>query len=382
MDTNRVLNVRRLLNKSSLDACLITSVPMITYLTGFSNFSIEEREAFLLITKKNQYILTDGRYTTAVKNEVANFSLQEISSSNPLKVVLEKLIEKHKVKIIGIEEHNMHVNEFKMLKQFVKTTKDFPAVSLRTKKETTEIRLIEQACRLGDETFAFIIKNIKPGVTEKEIAYLLENFMRQNGSEPSFSSIVAFGENAAVPHHQTGSTKLGKNGLVLLDFGVKYHNYCSDMTRTIFLGKATAEQKKAYQTVYAAQQKSIEFLNSQLSPIKSGSRMATTIGTTLNSSQSKLIQTSDVDKAARDYIISQGYPSIPHSLGHGIGLEVHELPTLSPVSKQRLENDMVFSIEPGIYIPGKFGIRIEDLFVIENDKLRQLTHSPSHLIEL
>lgn len=368
MYTNRLTNIKKLLHTNSLDACLITSVPTIIYLTGFSNFSTEEREAFLLITKKNQYILTDGRYTTAVRKEVTTFSLKEISSRTPLKEVLGKLIKKHSVKTLGIEENDMHVNEFKNIRKLVRSTKNFPAASPRIKKEPAEVAMIEQACKLGDKTFTFICEQITSGMTEKEIAYLLENFMRQQGAEPSFTSIVAFDENAAVPHHQTSNTKLGKKGLVLLDFGVKYNNYCSDMTRTIFLGKARDEQKKVYQTVYQAQQKAITFLNLQL-PI-------------LNSSDYKTIQAADVDNAARGYIVSQGYPSIPHSLGHGIGLEVHELPSLSPISKHRFENGMVFSIEPGIYLPEKLGVRIEDLFVIENNKLRQLTHSSSNLIEL
>lgn len=150
---------------------------------------------------------------------------------------------------------------------------------------------------------------------------------------------------------------------VLLDFGIKVDNYCSDMTRTIFYGKASNKQKKIYQTVLEAQTKAADFLNQQIK------------------SKKKVIG-KEVDQVARDYIISQGFPAIPHGLGHGIGLEVHEAPRLSPKSDDEITEGMVFSIEPGIYIPGYGGVRIEDLYVVEKSGLRQLTGSSKDIIEL
>ncbi|MDP2585725.1 MAG: M24 family metallopeptidase, partial [Candidatus Levybacteria bacterium] len=178
---------------------------------------------------------------------------------------------------------------------------------------------------------------------------------------------VGFGKNSAVPHHQATNNKLTNNEIVLLDFGVKLDNYCSDMTRTVFFGKASAEFKKMYETVLKAQSKAIEFLNTKY--------------LIHNTSKQKIIA-SDIDNIARKHIISSGYKTIPHSLGHGIGLEVHEKPSLSPKSKDILKKGMVFSIEPGIYIPNFGGVRIEDLVVLEKGKLRLLTHSPKNFIEL
>lgn len=159
-----------------------------------------------------------------------------------------------------------------------------------------------------------------------------------------------------MPHHQTGNTKLNYGDIVLLDLGAKIENYCSDMTRTLFFGKPSRKQKEIYKTVLIAQQRAVDVINAT---IKNG----------------KQVKAAAVGEVARKYIISKGYPSIPHSLGHGIGLEVHEHPSLSPKSRDILKEGMVFSIEPGIYIEGFGGIRIEDLFVLEKSGLRQLTTS-------
>jgi len=347
--------------KQALDGTLISSVPDIIYLTGFSSFSLYEREAFLLVTKKNQYIFTDGRYTHAVKTQVDHFQLIEIGATTPFIKQLEKIIKEEAIEKLGTDNHNLTAFEFERIKKTVKETKHFSPSEIRICKTIDEITKIKQACALGDKAFSYILKKLKPSMTEKEIAFTLEHFMRKNGADPSFDTIVAFGENAAVPHHKISNRKLKTRDLILLDFGIKHENYCSDMTRTIFLGKPTPEQKKVYETVHEAQQKAIE---------------------TLKSSLAKPIQATLVDQAARDYIISQRYPSIPHSLGHGIGLEVHEDPTLGPNSEAFLQEGMVFSIEPGIYLPDNFGVRIEDLFAIQNNKLIQLTQSPSHLIEI
>ena len=362
----RISKIIALLNNQSLDAAIITSVSNITYLTDYSNFSNDEREAYLFITKSHQYILTDGRYTTEVKKHIKDFELIEISSTNLFKDALMGLLKKHSVESLGIEEEDITVSELKRIQSVISNVKNFPTHTLRLIKEASEINLMKKACQIGDKAFKYILTQIKPGITEKQIASKLANYIRENSAEISFSTIVAFGENAAVPHHQTGDERLSTNDLILLDFGVKYNDYCSDMTRTFFLGQPNAEQKKIYDAVLNSQMKSIEYINSHLSSVNNKT----------------YIQAADVDYAARNYISSLGYPSIPHSLGHGIGIEVHESPTLSPISKHILTEGMVFSIEPGIYLPGKFGIRIEDLFVIEKAGLRQLTNSSKELIQL
>lgn len=382
----RFKQINKLLAEHSIDALLISSIANIIYLTGYSNFSRDEREAFLLITSNGQFIFTDGRYTTAIKKQVKKFTLVEISSKHKFSDALKDILKKKKINVLGIEESDVKISEYKMIKQAAAKVKPLNIQNLRIRKSSEEIKLIKKTCTLSDNALAYILEQIKPGLTEKQIAFKLEFFIKENGGDLSFNPIIAFGANAAIPHHQTGNQKLKTKDLILLDFGVRFKNYCSDMTRTVFLGKATSEQKKVYQTVLSGQQKAIEYIQSfysssevERSETKSRSNSSRLANARSNN---KYLLASGVDKASRDFIISQGYPSIPHSLGHGIGIEVHELPTLSPVSKQTLTEGMVFSIEPGIYLPGKFGIRIEDLFVIENQRLRQLTRSPNNLIEL
>lgn len=236
---------------------------------------------------------------------------------------------------------------------------------MKSIKNPQEILLIEQACKLGDKTFDYILGKIKPGVTEKQIALGIMRFIRKNKAKLSFKPIVAFGKNSVAPHHRANDTKLKKGDIVLLDLGAKLNDYCSDMTRTVFMGKATSKQKKIYHTVLEAQQKAIEQLNNE----------------TMKQSL-KGIRASKIDSIARSYIISKGYPPMPHSLGHGVGKKVHEAPKLSPKSKKYLRENMVFSVEPGIYIAELGGIRIEDLVVLEKTGPRLLTNSPKHLIEL
>ncbi len=372
----RLQRVKNLLTEKNLylNGILISSTPTITYLTNYSGFSILEREAYLFITKSESYLLTDGRYTEAVRN-IPNFVLIEISPINSLQKMLIHLANKHNIKKLGIEENNLTVSEYKRLKKCFNDLNHFSIRDLRSIKDKGEIFSIEQACQLGDKTFDYILKKIKQGVTEKEIAFEIEFFIKKAGADISFKPIVAFGKNSAIPHHQTSDKQLAiRDKFVLLDFGAKIDNYCSDMTRTVFFGKANAEQKKMHQIVLDAQNQAIDYLYSSRERSESRSEFST--------SSNNKIHAKDVDKVARDYITSQGYPTIPHSLGHGIGLEVHESPSLSPKSKDILKPGMVFSIEPGIYIAGFGGVRIEDLVILEPSGPRLLTKSPKSFIEL
>ncbi|MDD5147598.1 MAG: Xaa-Pro peptidase family protein [Candidatus Daviesbacteria bacterium] len=367
----RIKKLRELLVKENLDAILISSVSNISYLTGYTNFSKEEREAYLIITKKEQFIVTDGRYSGVIKRQVPHFKLLELAGENSLKNIFAKFA---RLKVLGIEEDEITVSEHKMLKKHFKKMKHLDIKSHRSVKTDDEIKKIEQAAKLGDKAFKYILGKIRSGISEKDLAYELESFIKKNKADLSFPPIIAFGRNSAIPHHQTGETKLDKKEgqFILLDFGVKLENYCSDMTRTIFFGSPTDKQKKIYKVILEAQQKAVDYINSA---IKSG----------------KKVKADEVDRAARDYITSKGYPVIPHSLGHGVGLQVHEHPSLSSKSRDILKTGMVFSIEPGIYLPNfglpRFageagGVRIEDLFVPGKAGLKQLTNSPKSIISI
>lgn len=353
---SRLDKIKEILKKDDLDGVLISSVDNISYLTGYTNFSKEEREAYLVITSNHQFIITDGRYSEAISKEVLDFELIERSSTLPSKKIFKNLVKKFNLKKIGLEEHDLSHQEFMEISKIFTNNKHFKSHHLRSIKDSQEIELIKKACNIGDLAFRDIVKKVKPGISEKELALELELFIRKSGAEISFETIVAFGANSSVPHHHTGETKLEDNQFILLDFGVKVNGYCSDMTRTIFYGKPSDKQKKMHKVVLEAQQKAAALVKGN-------------------------ILASEVDKVARQYILDQGYPYIPHSLGHGIGYSVHEAPSLYPKSKDILEEGQVFSIEPGIYISHFGGVRIEDLYTIKNKKIIQLTKSPKDLVQ-
>lgn len=359
----RIDNIRKVLKSQKLDGLLISSTANIFYLTGYSNFSLEERECYLLITNKKQYLLTDGRYIEAVKRSIPHFEHIEITDKLSYEEVLKNFLKSHKINVLGIEEGDLRVSEYKKIKKIFKKIINVDLNNLRIIKEELEIESIKKACRLTDKGVEDILKKFKPKVSEKEIAWEFEKLIKENGGELSFDTIIAFGENSAIPHHQTSVRKLKKGDYVLIDCGSKVEGYCSDMTRTYVFGKPSDKQKYIHQTVLKSQQKAIDYINEQLENGKEVSGLK-------------------ADKVAREYIKTLGFEPYSHGLGHGTGVLIHEPPRLSPKSKDVLKEGMVFSIEPGIYIPGFGGVRIEDLFVIKNNKLVQLTNSPKELREI
>lgn len=368
----RTVKLQKTLIKQKLDALIVTSNASISYITGYHNFSMDEREAYLLITPDDALILTDRRYTSEVKNIVKHFKVIEINTQNTFPAAVAQFTNRHQLKNAGFEDYSLTAAEYLKLKGLFANFIPLDLGVIRTIKDTFEINYIKTACKIADSAFEYILENIKPGISERELANLLEMYIKQKGADLAFKPIIAFGKNAAIPHHQTNDHRLTTKDLALLDFGVKYENYCSDMTRTVFIGNATQEQKKVYKTVKHAQEIAIQQFNNIT--IKQYNNK------TINETQP--VKASDLDRTARDYIISQGYPSVPHSIGHGIGLQVHEPPALSPKSKHILEEGMVFSIEPGVYLTDYFGIRIEDLFVIDKRGLHQLTKSPKKITEI
>jgi len=344
-----------------LDAMLVSSVSNISYLSYYFGFSPLERDAYLLFTHDNRYIFTNPLYSHEVTSQSNDMHIIEHTKTNPFPKNLAKILSQEKLENIGFENDNITVLEY--LKMTSATPAHFIAVSLdqlRTSKTHDEISKIKQACEIGDKALATIKKQINPGITEKKLASFLELAIKKLGADLAFPTIIAFGKNSAIPHHHTDDTKLKTQDIILMDFGVRYESYCSDMSRTFFIGKPSKKQKDCYITVLKSQTESVASIKNRLS-------------------KKQTVDAEKVDRIAREYITQRDYPSIPHSVGHGIGIEVHEPPSLSPNSTDILSEGMVFSIEPGIYLPEEFGVRIEDLFTIENNKLIQLTQSPVSL---
>lgn len=362
---NRVEKLKQKVDWQKYDAILVSSNPTVIYLTGYSNFASDERDAYLLITKTNEYLITDGRFTEAVYRDVPHFQVLERSKNNPLTAILQKIKGEGDLKVIGIEESHLTVSEYKFFKKQLGKLINFDVTDLRMEKDTEEIENIKKAGDLADRAVEHIKGLINETTTEKELSLAFELFLKKEGVDISFPTIVAFSKNSSVAHHQTGNDVLNKKcgQFVLIDCGAKYKNYCSDMTRTFFFGQPNEQQLKIYNTVLNSQQKAVELLNKN---IKAGKKVT-----------GKML-----DKVAADYIISQGFEAYNHSLGHGTGLEVHEGPTISTRGKIPLTEGMVFSIEPGIYITGVGGVRIEDLYVIKKDGVEQLTNYSKELIIL
>jgi len=352
-------SIQKFLKGNGLDAMLISKTSDIAYLSLFHGFSSIERDAFMLATHKNTYLFTNPLYFREAKMSVKNLEVIEHKGENSFFKNLAEIVVNEKLENIGFENDNITVAEYLRLTTAITShlvAKDFSSV--RIQKSPEEVKQIKMACEIGDKTFIYIQSFLKPGITELGLAWEIEKFVRESGAELSFPTIVAFGANSAMPHHRPNSTKLKIRDTVLLDFGTTIDGYCSDMSRTLFIGEPTREQKSAYDAVLQAQQEAVRYLSDEL-------RLKNKDG----------IKASEVDKIAREYLIAKKYPSIPHSLGHGIGLEVHEAPRISPNSQDFLTEGMVFSIEPGVYLEGKFGVRIEDLYSIQDNKLIQLTHS-------
>ncbi len=356
---NRVKELQKKLRANKIDAILVSSAVNIHYLTGYSNFSTHEREAYLFVSQLNAVLFTDGRYIEAVEKTLpANAKV----TIKPIAKTLNQIVKKEKIKIIGFE-HNLTFAEYEKIKKEISIrfllvhnlVEDF-----RNIKNVEEIKSIKKATKLTDDCYSHILKNVRIRMTEKEVAWEIEMFIKKLGGTLAFDSIVAFGTNSSVPHHLTSDKKLSeKDEFILLDFGAKVDGYCADMTRTLLTKNASNKARKIYETVLGAQMAAVDYLNTNK---KMSGRMAWEV--------------------ADEYIVKKGFPKMPHGLGHGIGLEVHESPRLSKRAKDYIKNGMTFTIEPGIYIPGFGGVRIEDDYLWNGSNLEQLTKSPKDLIEI
>lgn len=340
---------------------LVSSNVNIRYLTGFNGFGDHEREGYVLLTKSSLYIFASPLTAEGAREKVKDSSIKviELTAKKRLIPTLQEIIVSEKLGVIGFEE-NLTYAEFKTFKKIkgikLKLAEDI-IEEVRIIKDPDELDFLKKACELTDQAFAHTLNKVKEGITEKELAWEIEKFISENGGELAFPTIVAFGSNSAIPHHFTANHKLKTNNIILLDFGAKINGYSADMSRTLFFGHANEKFKKMYETVFQATNLSLLTSNSVVTP-------------------------EQIDKAARNYILKQGFPNIPHSVGHGVGLQVHELPHISPGFKEIIESNTAFTIEPGIYLNGYGGVRIEETVYFDGKEIISLTKSTKNLIEL
>lgn len=357
----RLERIRKKLAQNHLDAFFISNQHNVTYVTGFAGLSPHEREGFLLVTGENAYLLTFPTYFGLYKHGGDGFTTLCITGEKRLSDHLNMIFAEEKIQKLGVEKENLTLSEYASLKSklavsFVETEQLIE--TFRIIKDDGEITAIRNAAEVTDDAFIVIQKEIKEGVSERALALSLEYFIKKNAQDIAFPPIVAFGKNAAIPHYMPDNKEqLTKNSLILLDFGAKIDGYCSDMTRVIFCGTPSDEEIKVYQTVLEAQKNALAIL-------KAG------------------IPAYEADRIARKYITDAGFPEYPHSLGHGVGLAIHEAPRLKAGNTKILKEGMVVTVEPGIYLEDNCGVRIEDLVVLKSDGIEILTKSSKELIIL
>ena len=317
-------------------------------------------EGVAIVTKKGCRYFTDSRYIEAAEKGIQGFEVLVIDREHPYKNRINDAIADFGVTALGYEEDYLTVAEFMGYEKNL-NAKLIPMNSeisgFRQVKEEYELERMRKAQAITDKAFTEVLTRIREGMTEKELAAELIYCLLKNGGEGlSFEPIVVSGPNTSLPHGVPGDRKLRSGDFITMDFGVLYQGYCSDMTRTVALGYATEEMRKVYDTV----------LQAQLAGIA-----ATKAG----------VKGKDVDAAARQVIADAGYgPYFCHSYGHSIGMECHELPPCSPTGEVVMQENMVCSAEPGIYLPGKFGVRIEDVVIFKENGCENVTNSPKNLI--
>ncbi|MBQ3064334.1 MAG: aminopeptidase P family protein [Clostridia bacterium] len=340
-------------------AALISSHANIFYLCGFSF-----HDGYLLIFPDAAYLLTDARYSEAAEKETDK-GFTVLVPKDGMIAAFRELLGTHGADKLLVEENNLTVATFDRLKKGLEAVTLSSGVTemltgLRVCKDEGEIAAIREAQRITDAAFAHILDFIKPGVRELDVALELEYFMRRMGASGlAFDTIAVSGSASSLPHGVPRDCKL-QEGFLTMDFGARCKGYCSDMTRTVVIGKADNEMKRLYRTVLAAQEAALDVIGAGLF-------------------------CSAVDKVARDVIDKSGYEGcFGHSLGHGVGIDIHEAPRLSAKAGDAvLTAGHVVTVEPGIYLTGKYGCRIEDLVVVGADgRAENLTKSPKELIEL
>jgi len=354
------------LAKVRTDALLVTHLPNIRYLCGFTGSA-----AALLLSEKHSIFFTDGRYTTQARQEVHGATVI-VKRKSPVMAAAE-WIKSNQMKLnqarrrsarsyLGIEADHLTVADHERLHSILPSSirlRGTPGLVERARmvKDDAELAAMRTAASLGVELFESVIRNLHVGDKESEIAVALESAARKAGAEAmSFPSIIASGERSALPHARASSAPIAAGSFVVCDFGVILAGYCSDMTRTLYAGTPSAEARRVYQAVLAAQQAAVE-------AVRAG------------------VSTGQIDRVARSSLRREGLAKyFTHSTGHGVGLEIHEAPRLAAAQTEVLKPGMVVTIEPGVYLPGRWGVRIEDTVVVTENGCEVLTPATRELI--
>lgn len=347
---NRINKLRSYMKTIGVFGLYITSPENVFYLSGFTGFG----DGRLFITRDSAFIITDSRYTLQVHKQCPDYKLISGSSTNV--GIITDVLSSENIYVIGFENENISYKDFYNLKNCFKNL-DFIEIgdyfsSVRDIKNTFEAESIYEACKIACKSLNEVLCFIKPGVAEKDIAIELEYRMKLNGAQDkAFETIVASGARSALPHGTASNKKIEYADAVTIDFGCKYNYYCSDMTRTFFVGSPCEELKKIYEIVLKAQE-------AALSMYKDG------------------MTGRELDNISREIISKEGYGKcFGHSLGHGVGLEIHEGATIGPSNSNKIDIGTVFSIEPGIYVENLGGVRIEDLVFASYKGLINFTDS-------
>ncbi len=353
-EQDRIVRLRRLMKAEGLESLLVTRREDVRYLTGFTGSA-----GSLLIASGRPCLITDFRYQVQAGKECSGITI--LIQKKDFYTALKEAVERMGIPVLRFEESSLTVEALKKLgKEAIRTRGHHDVVAqLRQRKDGQELFRLRTAVRRAESSFNELRKYIKPGVTERELGLKLEFLMREKGARrAAFDTIVASGGNGAMPHASVTNRRIRKNDFVTIDFGAEADGYFCDITRTVCVGRPTPKQREIYETVLSAQ-------NAAMKAVRPG------------------IACKAVDEAARDVIRRAGHAEhFGHGTGHGIGLMVHEGPSISPLSKNTVEKDMVFTIEPGIYVPGWGGVRIEDM-VLTNDKgMALMTTLPRELEQL
>ena len=352
---NRVDQLREKMKAEGIASFLITSPYNLRYLTGFTGTT-----GLALISLEKAYFITDFRYTEQAAKQCVGYEV--VKNVGPILEVVADIVETTKLENLAFEEAYVPFKQYVDVETLLEV--DLVPVSgmveeLREVKDEAEVAIIEKACNIADQAFSHILTYIKPGMTEIQVANELDCHMRSFGaSGVSFETIVASGLRSAMPHGVASDKVIEEGDLITIDFGCYYNGYVSDMTRTIAIGEPSDKLKEIYNVVKEAQQKVLDVAKPGMTGV-------------------------ELDAVARDYIASKGYgEAFGHSTGHGIGLEIHEGPNVSKLAEKAFVPGNVITNEPGIYLPGIGGVRIEDDMLVTENGIKRLTHSEKELIIL